>query len=261
MDNKWYLITTSLRHSTGKPPMRKRGLPRATLGVCVLVVAAMLGACSATPTSATSPGSGAPATLVPLPTATSAPASAPTATSLPQPTATTVATPTQPPAAVAAPQQQAVNTLLDPCVLIPSQDASTLSGTSFGQGVESSTPGGLKICTYGSQSADVFTVEVVQAPDVATAQDAKTQFVADLQANLQQIIDQGINVTQLPNFADGAVIGQVSFSGGGMSLNGSAMGFLKGTIFVGFSDLNMNGPAPTSDALQNEATTVLERLP
>jgi hypothetical protein len=261
MDNKWDHITTRLHRSTGQPPIRKGGLPRSTLGICMLVVAAMLGACSATPTLTTSPGSGAPATLVPLATATSAPVAAPTATNLPQPTATAVPTPTQPPAVAAAPQQQVVNTLLDPCVLVPSQDASTLTGTPFGQGVESSTPGGLKICTYGSQSADVFTVEVVQASNVAAAQAAKTQFVADLQANLQQITDQGINVTQLPNFADGAVIGQVSFSGGGMTLNGSAMGFLKGTIFVGFSDLNMNGSAPTSDALQNEATTVLERLP
>jgi hypothetical protein len=242
-------------------PRHMPSISLTTLGVCMLVIAVILSACSATPTPTTNPSSGAPATLVPLPTATLVPVAAPTATSLPQPTATSAPTATQPPASVVVPQQKAVNTLLDPCVLVPSEEASALAGVTFGDGVENTTPEGLRTCTYGSQTTNVFIAEVVQAPDIATAQQAKDQFLADLQASLQQITDQGINVTQLPDFADGGVIGQLSFSGNGMTINGSAMGFEKGTIFVGFSDLNMNGPAPTSDALQAEATTVLGRLP
>jgi hypothetical protein len=251
-----------IKHNHSQPKAgQMRTLSGARLGAGVLVVALILSACSATPTSTTSPNSNAPATLVPQPTATSQPAGIPTATNLPQPTATAIPTATKPPAAAVAPQQQAVNTQLDPCVLVPSSEASSLAGTTFGQGVETSTPGGLKICTYGTQGTNIFTAEVIQAPDVATAQAAKEQFLTDLQASLQQITDQGINVTQLPDFADGAVLGQISFSGGGMSFNGSAMGFLKGTIFVGISDVVFNGPAPSSDALQAEATTVLGRLP
>ncbi|GEM_PF-939700 len=237
------------------------GLTRLTLGVCMLVVAAMLGACSASPASTTNPSSGAPATLVPLPSATSAPVAAPTLTSLPQPTATTAVTPTKPASVVAATQQQAVNTNLDPCTLISSDEASTLTGTTFAQGVESSTAEGLKICTYSIQGSNIFTVDVIQAPDVATAQQAKTQFQADLQASVQQLTNEGITFTQLPDFADGAITGQVSINEGGISVNGSSFAFLKGTVFVGFSDIAMNGAAPSSDALQTEATTVLAKLP
>jgi len=36
---------------------------------------------------------------------------------------------------------------------------------------------------------------------------------------------------------------------------------LKGAIFFGFSDVVKGGPAPTSAAVQAEATTLLGRLP
>ena len=119
----------------------------------------------------------------------------------------------------------------------------------------------MKTCIYGSQSANIFTVDVAQAADVATAQKYKDQFLADLQANLQQLSNQGLNVTQLPNFADGAVLASASISAQGTTFNGSAIGVLKGTIFFGFSDIVVGGAAPTSAALQSQATTVLGRLP
>ncbi len=160
------------------------------------------------------------------------------------------------------PGQATVKTQLDPCQLISSQEASALAGASFGTGVEGSTPGGLKTCTYGSQTTNVFTVDVVQAPDVNTAKVDKAQFLEDLQASLQQLTNEGLNVTQDPNFADGAVLATASVNGGGIIMNGSAIGVLKGTIFFGFSDIVVGGgAAPDTIALRSEATTVLGRLP
>jgi len=217
------------------------GMARKTLSVFALVITATLTACSA---SASTPN----------------PTFAPPATSVPQQAATPTQAPA--PAATSAPQQPAaVNTQLDPCQLISSQEASTLAGASFGNGEESTTPGGGKICTYGSQTANVFMIEVAQAPDVKTAQADKAQFLADLQANLQQLTNAGLNVTELPNFADGATMATVNLNIAGISLNGGAIGFLKGTVFFGFSDVVKGGAAPSSDALQAEATTVLGRLP
>jgi hypothetical protein len=151
---------------------------------------------------------------------------------------------------------------LDPCVLIDSQEASAYAGSTFGPGIESTTPdGGGKICTYGSETANVFMVEVAQAPDVATAQAQKADFLATLEANAQQLASGGLNVTQLPTFADGATMGILSTSIEGIPLNGSAIGVLKGTIFYGFSDVVKGGPAPSAAAVQAEATTLLGRLP
>jgi hypothetical protein len=226
-------------------------------GICVLILAAVISACSAatsTPNQSIS-SSGASASQA---TVTSAATLSPTATSAPQPTATQVPSPI--PTEVSAPQP-VTSTSLDPAQLISSQEASSLTGASYGPCVESTTPEGLKTCTYGAQTSNIFTVEVAQAPDVATAQADKAQFLADLQTNLQQLTDQGFDVVQLPNFADGAITGQINLNAQGIQVNGSAFGFLKGTTFVGFSSIVMGGTAPSTDALQAEATTVLGRLP
>ncbi len=203
---------------------------RNRITISVLAIAALLSACSA-------------------------------ATATPAPTATSVSVPSLAPAEVQQPAAPLVAVALDPCLLVTSQEASALAGTTFAAGKEGSTPEGLKTCTYGSQSINIFTVDVAQAADVTTAQKYKEQFLADLQANLQQLSDQGLNVTQLPNFADGAVLASASISAQGTTFNGSAIGVLKGTIFFGFSDIVVGGAAPSSAALQSEATTVLGRLP
>ena len=205
--------------------------------MCVLAISALLAACG-------------PATGAQTPTATSVigsvpnPASVPTATNNPNPK-------------VAAPP-----TSLDPCQVITSQEASTLAGATFGAGVESTTSdGGGKICTYGANTTNVFMVEVAQAPDVATAQAEKAQFISDLEANMQQLAAGGLTVTELPNFADGATLGIANINVEGITINGGAIGVLKGTIFFGFSDLVRGGPAPTAAALQSEAQTILGQLP
>lgn len=217
------------------------------LSISVLAIAALLSACSSSTPTATSVPQQPAASSTPNPTDTPSP------TSTPRPTVT--------PADTSTPQQTAKPTALDPCQLIPGQEASSLAGTSFGAGVEGTISGGAKTCTYGSQTTNIFFVEVVQAPDTATADAAKQQFLSDLQANLQQLSSEGLNVTQLPNFADGAVIAQASISAGGETFSGSAIGFRKGTIFFGFSDVAVGSAAPDSAALQSEATTVLGRLP
>lgn len=135
------------------------------------------------------------------------------------------------------------------------------AGATFGPGVESTTSGGGKICTYGSETANVFMVEVAQAPDVASAKAYKADFLATLQASAEQLASGGLNVTELPDFADGATMGQLNTNVEGTALNGSAIGVLKGTIFFGFSDVVKGGAAPSSAAVQSEATTLLGRLP
>jgi len=197
------------------------GVHRTTAGISVLILAAVLAACSPAPS-------------------------------------TPAATPT--PAATDTPQQAATPTSLDPCELISSQEASTLAGAAFGAGLEGSTPGGLKMCTYGAQTVNVFTVEVAQAPDIATAKADEQSFLDDLKANLAQLSSQGLQVTQVPNLADGAAMAQASIPTQLGTINGSAIGFRKGTIFFGFSDIVVGGAAPTSQVLQSEATTVMARL-
>lgn len=228
-------------------------LARTAFSISLLAIVALLSACSsAAPTTASAPQQ-ATASSTPNPTATPKP------TVTPSPTATPGMTIT--PAETGTPQQATAQIALDPCQLLPSQEASSLAGTSFGAGTEGTIPGGVKTCTYGSQSLNIFVVQVVQAPDEATADAAKQQFLSDLQAKMQQASSQGITVTQLPDFADGAVIGEASINANGVNFNGSAIGFRKGTIFFGFSDVVVGGPAPSSADLQAEATTVLGRLP
>jgi hypothetical protein len=221
--------------------------PRMMRNILVVAFVFMLSACSAA-TSTPPTNSTAPAAIVPQQTVPPSLPATSTATSIPQPTATIV------------PQQASASTALDPCQLINNQTASTLAGASFGPGVEG-TSNGLNSCTYSSGTSNVFTVDVAQAPDVNTAQADKDQFLADLQASAQQLSANGLNVTQLPDFADGAVIATANINAGGISVSGSAIGFLKGTIFFGFSDMVIGGSAPSAETLQSEATTVLGELP
>jgi hypothetical protein len=119
--------------------------------------------------------------------------------------------------------------------------------------------GGGKSCTYGANTTNVLYILVAQAADVASAEAAQQQFVNDIQANLQQLVGSGVTFAPLANFADAAIVATLNLSA--INVNGSAFGFRKGTVFFGFSDLVRGGPAPTTDAMQAQATTVLGRLP
>jgi hypothetical protein len=254
--------TTGIRpyssSTTAQSAKRSFGLARTMLSISIVVISVVLSACSSSASKLT-PAVTPPPAIAPLATAAPTTASALTTTSVPQATAEPTMVPV--PASAGGAQPAVVSTQLDPCQLINSQAASTLVGTTYGAGKEVTTHDNLKICTYGGQTTNIFTVEVVQAPDEATAQADKAQFLADLQSNLKNLTDQGLNVTQLPNFADGAVEANADVSAGGASLSGSAFGFLKGTVFFGFSDVAIGGKAPTDAAMQAEATTVLGELP
>ncbi len=212
----------------------RMAITKAMLGLSVLAVTALLAACS-TPTP----------TTLPLPTA------APTDTPVPAaPAAPTTAQP-----------QGTSSTSLDPCQVITYQEASSFAGASYGPGTEENLGNGGKLCTYGANTTNVFMVEVAQAPDKATVQADKTDFMNMLQSNLANLTNAGIQITQLPNLADGAVLGQVNISAPVGTISGGSIGVLKGLVFVGFSDLKVGGTAPSSDQLQAEAQTVLARLP
>jgi len=199
---------------------------RARLGLSMLILAALLAACGA---------------------------------STPTPAPTSAFTPT--PALTDTPAVTATATSLDPCQLIDSQEASTYTGASFGQGTEETLSGGAKLCTYGANTTNVFMVEVAQAKSLDEAKAAKQDFINTLEANVAQLSSEGLKVTELPNFADGATMGELNVTLPTGSLSGSAIGVLKGTIFFGFSDEVNGGQAPSATAVQAEATSILARLP
>ena len=126
-------------------------------------------------------------------------------------------TPTPPPnpSGTTMPAQTATPVSLDPCLFINSQEASSLAGASFGDGIESTTSNGAKMCTYGSQTTNVFIVEVGQASTPEAAQAFKASFLADIEANLQEAASHGLTVTEQPDFADGGVMFQAAITGGG----------------------------------------------
>ena len=84
---------------------------------------------------------------------------------------------------------------------------------------------------------------------------------AEAQAALQKLATKGVQITQLPSLGDGGVYMSGGGTISGATINISAIYVLKGTVFFGFSDLLLGRPAPTSDAMQAQAQTVLGRLP
>lgn len=229
----------------------KNNSARTPFGISILVMAVLLSACMTPTPAVTSAPTAPPVTSTPLPTATPQPTATAQSTATPNPTATAAVKGTLPAAAG--------STALDPCQLLTSQEASILTGASFGAGKEETLDGGAKSCTYGANTKNVLYVWVAQTKDVAGAQAAQKQFEADLQANLQEMFSSGLTFSPYPNFADAAITASLNLSA--IDVTGSAFGFRKGTIFFGFSDLVQGGAAPTSAAMQAQATTVLGRLP
>jgi len=146
---------------------------------------------------------------------------------------------------------------VDPCQLVPAGEASRLAGTSFTGGAEDQAENDAKQCIYGAQTANVLTVFVLQAASRAQAEAGKQQFLAAL----RQKADNQLHVTQIPNLADGGVLGRASASVNGIAFAGSAIVVLKGTIAFGISDIVLGGDEPSDAALLQEARAVLSRLP
>jgi hypothetical protein len=157
------------------------------------------------------------------------------------------------------PLPTAVVTDIDPCQLITSDEASTFVGVKFGAGKATNADNNVKMCSYSGPGPNIFTVEVAVAPDVATAQAAEADAKATLSSRGPKL-----GVIPLPSFADNtdAAILQGSGSAGGISLGARALLLLKGTTFVGFSDISAGGVSPpTEQAFQDQGNAVLAKLP
>jgi hypothetical protein len=164
----------------------------------------------------------------------------------------------------AAPSQSAAATALDPCQLVTSSEASSLAGTTYGTGQEEAYNGG-KRCVYGSGTTNVFTVEVAQAQDSATAQADWSQEQSEAQAAVEQKLPSGVNVSldtqNVTGLGDRAATATGSTSVDGQSVGLSGIYLLKGATFLAFQDVQLGNAAPTASAMQTEAATALARVP
>jgi hypothetical protein len=207
---------------------------RTAAALAVPVSALLLTACGSSASTSTSSGSG------------SAPAAQPAAS------------------AAASPSQSAAATSLDPCQLVTSSEASSLAGTTFGPGQEETTNGG-KRCIYGSQTTNVFTVEVAQAQDSATAQADWSQEQAKAQNLVEQKLPPGVDVSlntqNVTGLGDRAATASGSASVAGHKIGVSGIYLLKGATFLAFQDLLLGHNPPSSAAMQAEARTALGRVP
>jgi hypothetical protein len=217
-------------------------------GVLLIVSILALAACTSTATTlAPSAAAEIPTRAAPSPSA-SASAAAPDS---PEPSAESSVEATAEP------------TSIDPCQLISADEAGNLAGTTFKAGKETTTSGNGRICTYGSATLNIFSVEVAIAPDEATAKADEAAFQADLDASASKLAGQNVTVTQLPGFAPGtdAALLAATVSLGGKTLGMRGMYVLRGTTFFSFSDVAFNKAPPSADAMTSEAMTVLGRLP
>ena len=154
-------------------------------------------------------------------------------------------------------------TAIDPCQLLTSDEASQLTGHTFGPGKEETLDSNAKICTYGANTKNVFMVELAIAPDVATAQAEEQAAEADVKANAAEMGAHGVKVTKLPGFAPGAdaALVDATIQVQGHTIGGRAIYVLRGTTFFGFSDLVLDGAPPSAADVKDEAMTLLGRLP
>lgn len=232
-----------------------RSSSRRSVSALVAVAALGLAACSGS-TAATNQPASAPASVAVVSGASAAPSvmASPTGSMSAAPTGSAGASTSLTSGPTAVP------TSLDPCQLVPSQEASQLAATNFGTGKEQQLSGNGKLCIYGYQTKNVFDVIVAVSPDVATAKKEEATMEAEQQANAARL-NQSLAITNLPSFTSDsdAVLLEIKPNSAGMA--GGAIFVLRGTVFFGFSDLVIGGSAPSADAMKSEAMTVLGRLP
>jgi hypothetical protein len=215
----------------------RRTAPALAISASALSVSALLlAACGSPASTSSSSGSGSVAAA--------------------QPAASSAAAPT--------PSQSAAATSLDPCQLVTSSEASSLAGTTFGPGQEETTNGG-KRCVYGGQTTNVFTVEVAQAQDAATAQADWSQEQSQAQGLAEQKLPPGVNVSlntqNVSGLGDRAATASGTASVSGQTIGVSGIYLLKGATFLAFQDLLLGHNPPSSAAMQAEARTALGRVP
>jgi hypothetical protein len=155
---------------------------------------------------------------------------------------------------VALPGFSGVPTTLDPCQLVPPNEASTVAGATYSAGTEQTTSGNGKVCVYGAGTTNVFDVLVVVAPDAATAQQAKAAFVAQLNTTVG---GTPVNATPVSGVGDSAEFAAFT----SLQANGAALYALKGATFFALVDAVAGGSAPSQATLTTEAQSVAGRLP
>lgn len=142
-------------------------------------------------------------------------------------------------------------TTTDPCQLVTAQEASALTGASYGPGTERSTVLG-KTCVYGGGTKNVFMVDVWQG-SASQLQQLRDQVTAEIQGGDTAKITP-IPVSGLGDSATAYAITSDVFNGGSIFV-------LKGTNAIYLVDEVTGGPAPTTAALTATARTALGRLP
>jgi hypothetical protein len=181
-----------------------------------------------------------------------------------QPTANS--TPPVPPASGSQPASQsavpttsatatasAAATTVDPCQLVTQQEASTLTGVSYGPGkLEVGGSATSRRCVYGYQTRHVFTVIIVQA---ASADDAKA-YAATLRAQAQHDLGAQVTLKQVTGIGDDAE----TLRGNRAGIDVSGLYVLSGAYGLALVDVTL-GHAAGLDVLTAQAQTALDRLP
>ena len=145
-------------------------------------------------------------------------------------------------------QPAAATTTTDPCQLVTAQEASALTGASYGSGTERTTLAG-KTCVYGASTKNVFMVDLFQGSS-AQLQQMRDQVSAE--------ITQGRQITPITvsGLGDEATAYQVTSD----VFNGSSIFVLNGTAAIYLVDEVTGSQAPTTAALTATARTALGRL-
>jgi len=182
-------------------------------------------------------------------------------------TSNTSPSPASTPSAAVSPSPPSLASL-DPCKLVTAQEASNLTGTTFGAGVEETADNGARECVYSRPNQNVFIVMVNVASDATTAEADWATTEADAQSGLQKLAgSEGASVglhagnITLPGADQAATAVAGGAIGGNHILNVSAIYVLKGAVFFMFSDLSLDKPAPAASAMAATASTVLTRIP
>jgi hypothetical protein len=229
-------------------------VPRLTaivlLGMSLLTLSGCGASLGTTASPATSSSSSTPAS------ATSEPTVSPAATSTPAPTIAPSPTSETSPSAGAT----GVPTNLDPCALVTQPEASTLGGVTFGAGTAETSQGNAKLCSYGAEGS-VVEIVVGAAADTASAQAGEQQFKTQLE---QESHVNGLKLTELPAFESGvdAAVVEGSAAIASQKISIIALYLLKGTTYVGISDIATLGATPASaSAMEAQGHTTAGRLP
>jgi hypothetical protein len=161
-------------------------------------------------------------------------------------------TPTGPAATNSATSGHAATTTTDPCQLVTAQEASALTGASYGPGTERAAGLG-KTCVYGGGTKNVLMVDVWQG-SATLLQQVRDQVTAEIEQGSDSAHIDPIPVAGLGDSA-------TAYAVSGAPFNASSIFVLKGSNAIYLVDEVTGSPAPTTAALTATARTALGRLP